>query len=156
MISNLASLQGKNSEVKSSLRVSVCTGRCSPTQRNPLISPVASDGALSNSDSNPGTAQVGVFSSIASHSLAADHSPSSPSPSPPSTPNGGPPYSSQTFEDYLAIFDFLSPTSRPSTKRFPTHSSPLVGTPKRPRPPSVQKYPRSSGPRRNTPREIRA
>jgi hypothetical protein len=45
--------------------------------------------------------QVGVFSSTASHSLAADNSPSPPSPSPPSTPSGGPPYSSQTFEDYL-------------------------------------------------------
>ena len=63
-----------------------------------LISPVASDGAQANSDSNLGTSQVDVFSS---HSLAADNSPSPPSPSPPSTPSGGPPYSSQTFEDYL-------------------------------------------------------
>ncbi|KAH9063232.1 hypothetical protein EDB87DRAFT_1604676 [Lactarius vividus] len=59
---------------------------------------IASDGARSNSDSTP---QVGVFSSTASHSLVADHSPSPPSPSPPSTPSGGPSYSSQTFEDYL-------------------------------------------------------
>ena len=77
------------------------TGRCS-TQRYPLIQPAASDGARSNSDSNSGTPQVGVFSPAASHSLAADHSPSSPSPSPPSTPNGGPSYSSQSFEDHLS------------------------------------------------------
>jgi hypothetical protein len=80
--------------------VSVCTAP-SPNQRYPLISFVASDGAQSTSDSNSGTQQVAVFSSAASHSLAADHSPPSPSPSPPSTPDGGPSYSSQSFEDYL-------------------------------------------------------
>ena len=79
----------------------MCTGRCF-TQRYPLISPVVSDGARSNSDGNSGTPQVGVFSSATSHSLATDHSPSSPSPSPPSTPNGGPSYSSQSFEDHLS------------------------------------------------------
>ncbi|KAH9992288.1 hypothetical protein BJV77DRAFT_1183795 [Russula vinacea] len=60
------------------------------------------DHAISDSDSGSGIPPVGAFPSTAANSPAVDPSPSPPSPSPPQTPSGGPSYSSQTFEDYLA------------------------------------------------------
>ena len=65
-------------------------------------SPIASDHAISDSDSSSGIPPVGAFPSTAANSPAVDPSPSPPSPSPPQTPSSGPSYSSQTFEDYLA------------------------------------------------------
>ncbi len=63
---------------------------------------IASDHAISDSETSSGIPPVGAFPSTASNSPAVDRSPSPPSPSPPPTPSGGPSYSSQTFEDYLA------------------------------------------------------
>ena len=63
---------------------------------------IANDNAISDSDSGSGIPPVGAFPSTAPNPPATDPSPSPPSPSPPPTPNGGPSYSSQTFEDYLA------------------------------------------------------
>ena len=65
-------------------------------------SSIANDQATSDSESCSGILPVGAFPSRASNTPAIDPSPSPPSPSPPPTPSGGPPYSSQTFEDYLA------------------------------------------------------
>jgi hypothetical protein len=65
-------------------------------------SPIANDQAISDSDSSSGIPPVGAFPSTVANSPAVDPSPSPPSPSPPQTPSGGPSYSSQTFEDYLA------------------------------------------------------
>lgn len=65
-------------------------------------SSIGSDRAVSDSDSSSGIPPVGAFPSTTSNSIAVDPSPSPPSPSPPPTPIGGPSYSSQTFEDYLA------------------------------------------------------
>jgi hypothetical protein len=65
-------------------------------------SSIGNDHAISDSDCSSGIRPVGAFPSTASNTPAVDPSPSPPSPSPPPTPSGGPSYSSQTFEDYLA------------------------------------------------------
>jgi hypothetical protein len=65
-------------------------------------SSIANDQAISDSESSSGIPPVGAFPSTTSNTPAVDPSPSPPSPSPPPTPSGGPSYSSQTFEEYLA------------------------------------------------------
>jgi hypothetical protein len=66
-------------------------------------SSIAGDHTSSDLDSSSGIPPVGAFPSTASSSSTVDRSPSPPSTSPPPTPSGGgPSYSSQTFEDYLA------------------------------------------------------
>ena len=66
---------------------------------------IANDQAVSDSESSSGIPPVGAFPSTTSNTPAVDLSPSPPSPSPPPTPSGGPSYSSQTFEDYLASLE---------------------------------------------------
>src|SRR5713101_1064781 len=66
---------------------------------------IANDQPISDSESSTGIPPVGAFPSTTSNTPTVDPSPSPPSPSPPPTPSGGPSYSSQTFEDYLASLE---------------------------------------------------
>lgn len=68
-------------------------------------SSIANDQPISDSESSSGIPPVGAFPPTTSNTPTVDPSPSPPSPSPPPTPNGGPSYSSQTFEDYLASLE---------------------------------------------------
>lgn len=68
-------------------------------------SSIANDQPISDSESSSGIPPVGAFPSTTSNTPTVDPSPSPPSPSPPPTPDGGPSYSSQTFEDYLASLE---------------------------------------------------